>query len=513
MTPRDRLVSLMKQEHTGLSPWLIGNIPVHYKRLTVDREKLTRLAMLGFQKIGAAYGEKLFFSQAAIAGAIFSGEYDTIVVVTPSQYGKSWLLGHVTPLLAASGQNWYVSGSTGDKTGIIMDYIIRSLQDVDPAIQVLLDGVDRTKLDKLASTLSKNKISFARSTTGEKGGSMEAVSLGDTYAGLAGNKAIGKGGNYIVDEAALVSEDSMIELGRRDFTHIDDTKDKLVMISNPHSVGYFYDALTEECPDERTFILWMDALTAVEEGRFRREQVLESDNAKHRSTLVRYLLCELDTSDDAMFEPPEISDEPIAGDYYLGVDAAYKGKDKIYCTVGVLGNKFWFERIFEIEKKEWIDGVTSRDIINTVSRLVGRYKARKVCVDVGQGIWLVEGLEQEAVPVKGIYFQEGPNKWRVERGDYAAKNAANRRAEMHLDLQDLMQNHAALFSTEAAEMVRDELSAVRCERKHNGKIEIRPKTEIKAQLGHSPDALDSALLCLQAAILDSGESYEFITNG
>lgn len=514
MTPRERLKSLMSQEHKGLRPWLIGFIPEHYKRLTVDRGKLLELAMLGFQKIGAAYSEKLYFSQSVIAGAIFSGEFDNIVVVTPSVYGKSWLLGHIVPLLAARGENWYVSGSTGDKTDIIMNYTIRSLQDIDPEIQMLLDGVDKTKLDKLASTLSKSKISFGRSTTGDKGGSIEAVSLGDTYAGLAGNKAIGKPGNYIVDEAALVSEESMIELGRREFTHIEkDKKDKLVMISNPHSVGYFYDKLTQDNPDDRTFILWMDALTAVEEGRFNKTQVLESDNAKHRSTLVRYLLCELDTSDDSMFEEPAVSDEDIDGDYYMGVDAAYKGKDKIFVTLAKVNGRVKVERVFEIEKKTWIDGVTSKDIIDKISQLAGRFAVRRVCVDAGQGIWLIEGLEQNAVPVKGVYFGEGPSKFRVNRGDYASRNAQNMRAEMHLDLQDLMEHKAVIWTEDAASMVRDELSAVKCERKNNGKIQICPKSQVKAQIGHSPDALDSVLLAIHGAFLDSEEQYEYITNG
>lgn len=511
MLYRERLERLMSQESSDLDLWPIGRIPKHYKRISVDRKEALELAKLGFIKINAAYGEKLYYDQALIAGAILSGEFDNIVIVTPSQFGKSWLMGHIVPLLAAQGEDWYTAGATGDKTGIIMNYVVRSLQDAAPEIQMLLEGVDKSKLDKLATTLSKQHITFARSLSGEKGGSIEAVSLGETYQGLAGNKAIGKGGNYIVDEAALVGEDSMIELGRREFRHIDGHKDKLVMISNPHNPGYFYDALTEENPDERTFILWMDALTAVEEGRFTKKQVLESENAKHKSTCIRYLLCELDLQNESMFDEPLVDDSHEEGVYFLGIDAAYKGKDYICFCLGRVGSKVHVEKLIKLDSSNWIDGVTGPDIIKFASQLCGKYNVQYVCVDIGFGVWLIEGLAALGLPIKGVNFGEGPTKYRVQDNNYAAINATNKRAEMHLDLQDLMETRSITFSSEAVDMLREEMSAVSAERKTNGKIQIVPKAQVKAQIGKSPDELDSVLLMIHAFILYSGNSFAYIT--
>ena len=507
MRPYERLEELLGRAKEG-KPWVLGRVPEHYKRLSVDFEKAEELAKLGAVEVGSVYGDKLYFTQALIAGAIFSGEYDKIVAVTPSAYGKSWLLGHVTPVLASYGEDWYVAGATGDKTGIIMDYVIRSLQEADKAIQLLLENVDKSKLDKLATTLSKSSIKFGRSLKGEKGGSIEAVSLGDSYQGLAGNKAIGKPGNYIVDEAALVSVESMIELGRREFKNIDGHKDKLVMISNPHSPGYFYNALIEEDPDERTFIVWADALTAVEEERFSAKQVLSSENAKNSSTCRRYLLCELDVSDDGMFEPPVVDESPDDGTYFLGVDAAYKGKDNISVCLLRSGSRLHVDKIWRVEKRDWIDGVTSQEIIELISRICGRYMVQTLCVDVGYGVWLVEGLARIGLPVVPVNFNESPSRERVRANHYAATNASNKRAEMHLDLQNLLENKAITWSEEAAELVKDEILAVTCKRRANGKIQIAPKPEIKAQIGKSPDELDSVLLAVHAFITNIGMSYE-----
>ena len=45
----------------------------------------------------------------------------------------------------------------------------------------------------------------------------------------------------------------------------------------------------------------------------------------------------------------------------------------------------------------------------------------------------------------------------------------------------------------------------------SGKIEIRPKSEIKAIIGHSPDAFDAVLLSIQAVIKHLGDSVYAIT--
>ena len=82
---------------------------------------------------------------------------------------------------------------------------------------------------------------------------------------------------------------------------------------------------------------------------------------------------------------------------------------------------------------------------------------------------------------------------------------------MHLDFQDFIENDVLEVSKDVYEQIKDTLMCVTSERKANGKILIRPKEEIKAVIGHSPDAFDSVLLSVHAAVSFLGDSAYAIT--
>lgn len=502
------LEALFAQESHDLEPFLIGRIPKHYKRITGTPQEQRRLAILGAKELCPAFNIKLYYSQAMIAGAILDPKYDEVVVVTSSQYGKSWLLGHIALYRAWKGAHQYIAAGTASLTQIIMGQTIAATQEADREIRrAMLEKSD--DIDKLTSQLSKQRLAFTN------GGFVEQMSLGDIYSNsLTQNKAVGRAGDTMVDEAALVSEQSFIELGRREFARIDGTKYKLILISNPHKPGAFYDKLTDPNPPDSTFILWMDALTAVEEERFTKEIVFNSDFAKHKSTLKRYLLCVLDEDGGGMFSMPTVR-EPLDDEYtqyFMGVDAAYKGKDSIMVTLtGCSGGKIVAEKTLKIEKKEWIDGVTSEDICREIAKWAFMMNVALICVDVGWGVWLVEGLKRRGLNVIGVNFSESPTRERQKKGHYAATNALNKRAEMHLDLQDLIESDTFQCTQEVLDKISDALPYITSERKGNGKIEICPKQQVKAIIGRSPDELDSVLLSVQAAIRFLGESSYAIT--
>ena len=515
MTPYEKLEKLLEEadqnrgEFARVSKGQMGQgyKPVHYKRLSIPFDRADKLADYGVAKMWRYWdGLRLYYTQALIAGAIFSGEFDKLVVVTSSQYGKSWLLGHISLLHAYDGHRCNIVASTGDRATVIMSYVARSASDSIDEVKDKLSGDMLKKIDRLDRSLSQSRISFAQ------GGSVECFSLGDTYADLAHNKAIGRGGAYIVDEAALISDDALAEIGRAEMSSVDGTKEVVVMISNPHKAGTFYDKLTEEDIDDRTLIIWADALTACQEGRWSKEHVLGSEFASHVDTLERYLLCELPTSGVGMFNDAVVDDREHTGMHVLGVDAAYKGKDEIMlCDAVLTARGVHFSDIYKIKKGEWIDGVTSEEIADSIARVYHTYGAALVCVDVGFGVWLVEALAQRGVDVRGINFGSGPTHERVKARRYAATNAQNKRSEMHLDLQDLMDNRTCTFSSNVYHELKDILPHVTSERKSSGKVAVRPKIEIKNEIGHSPDALDATLLALHAAILYSEENAVFMT--
>lgn len=422
---------------------------------------------------------------------------------------NSWLMGHVGLLLAYNGMPVYIAGAAGNTSDIIMRNVDRALMDIDDGIKADITNLTKSQIERLNRSLSKDRKSF------KSGGFVEAVSLGETYSGdTASNKAVGRGGMYIVDEAALLSEDTLIELGRAEFARTDGKNYPILMISNPHKPGYFYDHMIEENPGPRTLIIWMDALTAVEEGRWTVDKVVNSDFAKNTSRRRVYLMCELDTVGDSMFTKAIV--HPIKTNeytqYFLGVDAAYRGKDNIQISLISLSDtgEIGVKETKEVKKGEWIDGVTSEDIIRDVAAVARYYGCPLVCVDIGFGVWLVEGLVKRGINAIGINFGGGVTRERLRSRHYAATNGTNLRAEMHLDLQSLMDDGKIVFEKEAYDQIKDVLPFVTAERKASGKIQIRPKSEIKVLLGHSPDALDSILLGIHAVILFCGESLGYI---
>ena len=427
---------------------------------------------------------------------------------------NSWLFGRLGNILAyegAAGEATYVVAATQDGTKMIMGHVGASLQNIAPEVKnALLNKKDQ--IERLTTSLSKQKIAFAGH------GSIEPITTGDTYdENIAQNKVVGKPGNYLVDEAALVSEESFAELGRAEFARVDGKNYLRAMISNPHQPGFFYTELTK--PDEeigkREIIIWMDALTAVEEGRLTKEKVYHSTFAKHRSTLRRYLLCILDDDGEGMFSMPNVYKAPYQGDYtqyFMGVDAAYKGKDNIEVALtAVGGGKIHAEDVTTIKKPKWIEGKTSEDIIRQVARMAKSNGVALACVDVGWGVWLVEGLIRHGVNAVGVNFSEAPSRDRVKAKHYSATNATNKRAEMHLDFQDLTDGGLLEVSEDAYLKIKDTLPYIASERKASGKIQIRPKSEIKAIIGHSPDAFDAVLLSIHAVIKHLGDSAYAIT--
>lgn len=516
MTPREKLDKLLEASDENRGDFArisIGQVgqgkkPAHFKRLSIPVEDADRLANLGaYEMIAHWDGVRLFYTQALIAGAIISGEFDKLYIVSPSQYGKSWLLGHIAFLHAYNGHRVNLVASTGDRSNVIMSYVARAASESNQEVKNALAGDMMKKIDRLDRSLSQSRISFAQ------GGSVEAFSLGDTFDDLAHNKAIGRGGAYIVDEAALISDDALSEIGRSEFSSVDGTKEVVCMISNPHKVGSFYDSLTQENVPERTLIIWADILTAVQEGRWSKEHAVNSEFAHHVDTLERYLLCELPTAGTGMYDTAKVVERaPRPGDIHvLGVDAAYKGKDDIYITDTVFTEYgVHFNDILRVRKKTWIDGVTSKDIADSIARIYHTLNAALVCVDVGFGVWLIEALALRGVMVKGINFASGTTPERKKARHYAAVNGANLRAEMHLDLQDLMDNQKCTFAPNVYKEIKDTLPHVTSERKSTGRIIVRPKIEIKNEIGHSPDAFDSVLLSLHAAVLYTEDNAVFI---
>lgn len=498
-TPTDRL-----------NKWVRGFIPEHYKRLSCSKEVAAELAKKGAVESITAFGTKPYFTQSLLIGAFLDGRYKTVVVVTPSQYGKSWVCGQIAILSANLGYRTRVAAGTEPTTQIIMDNVLLHLQTASPDIKTkVLDYSD--KIEKLQSSVTKKRLTF------QGGGLIESVTLGATVNDAKKyNRAIGRGGVYIVDEAAMIPDDAFAEMGRREFSSVDGEKEPLFMISNPHKTGHFYDCLTDENPPKDTLIVWMDVRTSLEEGRIpSKERVLESDFFKNDSTCQRYFLCELENySDSSMFPEMQIRDfrnlNEIADldgvNFFLGIDSAYTGRDNLDICLGAqdsVGN-IYVLGIATFKTTRWIQGETSKELIKQILAVVVQFHIRYISVDVGYGVYIAEPLASVASRydyiLETVNFGSGASTDRAKANHYSAKYAYNMRTEMHLDLQSLMDSGKVYFTTDTKNKVWEQMQAIRTCLKSRGKFAIIPKSQIKAQIGKSPDELDSVLLMIHSVI-------------
>ena len=109
----------------------------------------------------AAYPDSsLYFTQSVIAGGMLSGDYDRMYIVTPSQYGKSGLMGRLALLWGYSGLPVYIAGAAGVTSEIIMRQVDKGLQEIDAGIQEDITSLTKNQIEKLNRSLSKEVKRF-----------------------------------------------------------------------------------------------------------------------------------------------------------------------------------------------------------------------------------------------------------------------------------------------------------------------------------------------------------------
>lgn len=497
----------------NLTKWAKGYIPEHYKRLTAPRAQAIEIAIRGYADALSYFGVSLYFTQALIYGASVFGYYKDFVICTTSQWGKSFVCGMIAIRRAGVEKATVnIGGGDANTSEIIMKKVNMHLRTVHIDIRnKLLQSEDA--IEKMQISRSKKEIGFAG------GGMIKPASLGDSYNDAKrGNQAIGRGEDWILDEASRVSEDAIAESGRNEWSS--DTGESFLRfeISNPHNPGRWWNNLTDPNPPSKRLIVWMDLRTALEEGSAKKtkEEVQQSEFYLNKSTCRRYLLCELeDLSEHSMFDVPVIDDSPYRINkmpredyiYCLGVDSAYKGKDSVHVTLGAKTQEKGMFRLLDtlnIKKDNWIDGVTGDEVVQTIINVILFYNVKICFVDQGEGSYIAEQLAKrvgKVCIVKPIAFGGAPDKRRVEQKHYAALYAANKRAEMHMDLQDLIEKGQCTMTQAVYEGVKEQMSATKLERTTTDKLKIIPKDKIKALIGHSPDELDSCILCAHAGIM------------
>lgn len=510
VTPQEELKDAVK-----------GKIPKHFKRNSIREregfEKELEYYKLGFTTALSEFNIELWWSQAVQFGAFLSGKYKTGYCVATPRYGKSFLCGIMANHFAYEGENCYAVGSTQEYSGIIIQHAREILVKSHPEVKEMLtfgdsdiSAVDK-RLKRGLSSFSSEGFSF------RNGGKLEGLSAGSNFTDPSKIHVIGRGGNMFGDEASDISPIALGHMGRREFESDDGRKLIMYLISNPRSLNNFFDFMTKEDLADDEFTMWLDVVTAIEEGsiKYTKEELMRSQFTITEDSIRENLLCEFPTERSNFFEAsPDILDSFDADgknlDYFIGVDSAYKGSDSIQVTVSVVdeSNHATVLDTKDIKPKEWIDGITAIDIVNKIVTLANRLNAKGIAIDAGGGAHIVQPLKMRRLsgqlkcPVYDINFGGKVTEIKKLAKEPSAEYALNRRAEMHLMLRGMMEAQRVSFVRKVWDLISREMAFVsEIQKPEDRLVKIRPKSEIKKLLQRSPDELDSVMLSLHCAEL------------
>ena len=510
VTPQEELKDAVK-----------GKIPKHFKRNSIREregfEKELEYYKLGFTTALSEFNIELWWSQAVQFGAFLSGKYKTGYCVATPRYGKSFLCGIMANHFAYEGENCYAVGSTQEYSGIIIQHAREILVKSHPEVKEMLtfgdydiSAVDK-RLKRGLSSFSSEGFSF------RNGGKLEGLSAGSNFTDPSKIHVIGRGGNMFGDEASDISPIALGHMGRREFESDDGRKLIMYLISNPRSLNNFFDFMTKEDLADDEFVMWLDVVTAIEEGsiKYTKEELMRSQFTITEDSIRENLLCEFPTERSNFFEAsPDILDSFDANgknlDYFIGVDSAYKGSDSIQVTVSVVdeSNHATVLDTKDIKPKEWIDGITAIDIVNKIVTLANRLNAKGIAIDAGGGAHIVQPLKMRRLsgqlkcPVYDINFGGKATEIKKLAKEPSAEYAFNRRAEMHLMLRGMMEAQRVSFVRKVWDLISREMAFVsEIQKPEDRLVKIRPKSEIKKLLQRSPDELDSVILSLHCAEL------------
>lgn len=510
VTPHDQLKDAVK-----------GKIPKHFKRNSIREregfEKELEYYKLGFMTALSEFNIELWWSQAVQFGAFLSGKYKTGYCVATPRYGKSFLCGVMSNHFAYVGENCYAVGSTQEYSSIIIQHARKILVNSHPEVKEMLtfgdsdiSAVDK-RLKRGLSSFSSEGFSF------RNGGKLEGLSAGSNYTDPSKIHVIGRGGNMFGDEASDISPIALGHMGRREFESDDGRKLIMYLISNPRSLNNFYDFMTNEDLADDEFVMWLDVVTAIEEGsiRYTKEELMRSQFTITEDSIRENLLCEFPTERSNFFDAsPDILDSFDTNnkklDYFIGVDSAYKGSDSIQLTVNAVdkNNHMTVVDTKDIKPKEWIDGITAIEIVDKIVLIANKLNAKGIAIDAGGGAHIVQPLKMRRLsgqlrcPVYDINFGGKVTEIKKLAKEPSAEYAFNKRAELHLMLRGYMEAQRVSFVRKVWDLISREMSYVsEIQKPEDRLVKIRPKADIKKLLHKSPDELDSVMLAIHCAEL------------
>lgn len=513
--------------------WVFGRIPdlSDYRKLSVENmEEAFFLARLGQEMTSAFFpayrGKPLYlsFTQAMLVGAglitreqaekagLDFEKYRSVLMVTPTRYGKSFLNAIIAIIKAAGeGKEVRIGGATKDKAGIIQEKIVSLLPSTAKAVQDGLiiteeDGDINKKVARMSTQVSKEALAW------RNGGSIKMFSTNENRknVNVAAAGAIGIGGDFVIlDEIQLMTPVGFNTASR---FMMENPDTKRFCVGNPQISGHFKDLYD----DPTTFVVHINDVGSIVEGRMSRRGMELTGMPSYSPEYRAFIMVEFpdETSGNRFFPTLPLPltkaqlPKPINQHWFMGIDSAYKGGDALMVTLLTFneaeGQKWvTVESQIDLKKKypEWNDDTTT-NISLDILKLIQDYNVENTCLDIGLGIHIYEALTRldPDLQIEPVNFSQKPTEWRAE-SDYNAKVALNARAEMHLDLRDLCENGLVYINGDNYDEILRQMREISSKTDSVGsKVRVEPKQEVKKRLGRSPDNLDSLCLAVRAMV-------------
>lgn len=452
------------------------------------QKKLRALLNIFHDGDGRPYGNLFTYTQLLIVYIIIKRLYARVILILPTQYGKSLAVA-LAVLLRVSTHNekWAIIAPTEDKARIIMDYIIDHVFD------------DKLFMEKLEYSGTKEKLKQERSKTRitfRGGGEVRVYTANANNAQQVKKALMGFGSpNIVLDESSLIPDDLYSTIKRM----LGGSKDNFLLeIGNPFFRNHFWRMWLSK----RYVKVWIDVWVALKEGRYTQEyieemrdeaffDVLYEDHFPEQSeapegyrpllswSMIENALIQNDLPLGHK-ENGELMDQPI-----LGIDPNHGGSN--YTSMTIRYPLTGFAKVVLYKRYEDSRNITA-EIGNDAIKIMNDYGIGdyRVVVDAGGvGAGLADWFEERGYFIQAVLFGQKPDN---------TERYANKKAELYWELRKwVMAKNGKLVKHDGFL----ELKEINYKETSTSKLQMETKQELAKRGVASPDVADSLALTFE----------------
>lgn len=430
---------------------------------------------------------QLRLGQLKIAMAIIFRYYKRVIIICPTQYGKSFVVG-LAVLIGASilRLKFLIVAPKDDQARIIMNVIINHLFD-HPLFFAYLNMEDKDKVSKFQKLQEQHSKSSLRWS---HGGSVRVISAQESRQNNFG-AVMGQGEeNVILDESSLISNTKyatvkrmigaykergfMLEIGNpferephhfhRTWKYRKNYHKIMINLEQALAEGAFTQAFIDEMRED----IGEDLFKVFYQCMFPNEDTIDEKG-------YRWLV----SHGDLKFMTGFPTEEQLKEELHLGCDIG-GGGDK---STGYLRGKTWAKLAWSMKTIDIMMNVTKIEEFVTKD-MKGRIKWGNVHIDdVGIGRGCTDRLKEKGYQVDAVSAGSPPST------KNASKRFFNRKAEMSwLCREWLKAGHP--IDQEGS----DQLSWLKYKINSDKQVRMEPKADMKKRSGRSPDEADALIL-------------------